>query len=159
MMVRLLSKARRLAAATALALLSASGHLAAAELTLPVPAVVIYPGEIIRDNLLVDSALNLPAMVVGRVIDSRAALVGKVARQTLLPGKAIPTIAVNDPKVVLVGTQVRVIFQEGGLIITTYAQALQAGGVGEVIKLRNPESGLVLSGMVQADGTVRVGDS
>ena len=158
MMVRLLSKALRLTALTALAL-SAPGRLAATELTLPVPAVVIYPGEIIRDNLLVDSALNLPAMVVGRVIDSRAALVGKVARQTLLPGKAIPTIAVNDPKVVLVGTQVRVIFQEGGLIITTYAQALQAGGVGEVIKLRNPESGLVLSGMVQADGTVRVGDS
>jgi len=158
MMVRRISKTARLAAATALALL-ASRPLAAADLTLPVPTVVIYPGDLIRDNVLVDREVTLPSLAVGSVVDNRAALIGKVARRTLLPGKPIPMIGVADPKVVLVGTQVRVIFQEGGLTITTYAQALQAGGVGDVIKLRNPESGLILSGMVQADGTVRIGDS
>jgi flagella basal body P-ring formation protein FlgA len=113
----------------------------------------------IRDNILVDREVALPTAAVGSVIDNRAALVGKVARRTLLPGKAIPVIGVADPKVVLNGSQVRVVFEEGGLTISTYATALQAGGVGDVIKLRNPESGLILSGMVQADGSVRIGDS
>ena len=48
---------------------------------------------------------------------------------------------------------------EGGLTITTYAAALQAGGVGDLIKVRNPESGIVVTGTVQPDGSVRVSDS
>ena len=76
----------------------------------------------------------------------------------MLPGKPIPIIGVADPKVIGNGSQVRVVFEEGGLTITTYATALQAGGVGDIIKLRNPESGLILSGTIQADGTVHVSD-
>jgi flagellar basal body P-ring formation protein FlgA len=157
-MVRRMAMFVRPAAALALSL-AASAPLAAADLTLPVPTIILYPGDMIRDNILVDREVALPTAAVGSVIDNRAALVGKVARRTLLPGKPIPLIGVADPKVVLNGSQVRVVFEEGGLTISTYATALQAGGVGDVIKLRNPESGLILSGMVQADGSVRIGDS
>ena len=45
---------------------------------------------------------------------------------------------------------------EGGLTISTYASALQGGAVGDTIPLRNKESGLVVSGTIQADGSVRV---
>ena len=125
---------------------------------MPVPTIVIYPGDVIRDNLIVDRDLSLPPFAVGSVIENRSALIGKVARRTLLPGKPIPIIGVADPKVISNGSQVRVVFEEGGLTISTYATALQAGGVGDIIKLRNPESGLILSGTIQADGTVHVSD-
>jgi flagellar basal body P-ring formation protein FlgA len=158
MMVRHIAKLLpRLAAL--LACLAGATPLAAADLVVPVPTIVIYPGDAIRDNVIIEREISIPNTAVGTVFENRAGLVGKVARRTLLPGRAIPLIGVAEPKVVINGAQVRVTFEEGGLTITTYATALQAGGVGDIIKLRNPESGLILSGMVQADGSVRIGQS
>jgi len=157
-MARLILKALGLSAAVAFAVPGTS-PLFAADLTLPVPGIVIYPGEPIRDGVLVDRDFSLEPIAAGTVIDSRSALVGKVARRTLLPGRPIPVNGVAEPRVVSNGAQVKVVFQEGSLMITTYGAALQAGGVGDIIKVRNPESGIIVSGTIQADGSVRVSDS
>ena len=50
-----------------------------------------------------------------------------------------------------------VIFKSGALIISATAVPLQPGSVGEMISLRNTDSGTTIRGIVQADGTVRVG--
>ena len=131
--------------------------LAAAERR-PVAAATIYPGEIIRDAMIADA--DFPDAVAGSsYATSHAQLVGKVARRTLLPGQAIPTNAVGEPKLVTIGAMVRVIYQEDGLTISTYASALQAGVVGDLVSLRNLESGLIVSGTVQPDGSVHIGAS
>lgn len=125
---------------------------------LPVPSVTIYPGDQIKNSLLVDR--NFAGRLLapqGGVITSRAQLVGKLARRTLLPGLPIPINAVTVPNAVTNGEKVKVVFQQGGLDIETYAVALQAGRVGEVISVRNVDSGMTISGVVQADGSVRVG--
>jgi len=49
------------------------------------------------------------------------------------------------------------IFEQDGLVIETYAAALQAGSAGDVISVRNIDSGMTISGTVQTDGSVRVG--
>jgi len=67
--------------------------------------------------------------------------------------------AVRDPKTVTNGAKVRLLFEDGGLAITAYGTALQAGSVGEIISVRNLGSGLTVSGAVQADGSIRVGGS
>ena len=124
--------------------------------TVPVPTVTIYPGDIIRDAMLTER--DLPADFAGRgatVLD-REALIGKTARRTLLPGLPIGSNAIGEPKVVTVGAMVRVVFSEGGLTITTYGSALQAGGVGDTIPVRNRESGLTVSGTIERDGSIRV---
>jgi flagella basal body P-ring formation protein FlgA len=157
-MVRHVLKAACAGAALSLAAIGAT-PLLAADLTLPVPTIVIYPGDVIRDTILVDRQFSLEPLASGGVIEDRSVLIGKVARRTLLPGKPIAANAVTEPKVVTNGAQVKVVFQEGGLTITTYASALQAGGVGDIIRVRNPESGLVVSGTVQPDGSVRISDS
>lgn len=127
----------------------------------PVPNLTIYPGDVIKDEWLED--LSVPANFVGlgsgAVIVSRRELVGKVARHTLLPGRPIPANAVGERKIVAIGTMVKVIFEEGGLSIVTYGAALQAGTVGDIVPIRNISSGLIISGIVQADGSIRVGDS
>ena len=48
------------------------------------------------------------------------------------------------------------VFEAGGLTITSKAVALQNGGVGDIVSLRNADSGIVDQGTVQADGTIRV---
>jgi flagella basal body P-ring formation protein FlgA len=127
----------------------------------PVPTLTIYPGDVIKDDWLEDRSFP-PATAGGDasgIIDSRRALVGKVARRTLLPGRPILANSVGERKIVTIGAMVKVVFQEGGLTITTYASALQAGTVGDVIPVRNISSGLVVSGVVQPDGSVCVSDS
>jgi flagella basal body P-ring formation protein FlgA len=50
-----------------------------------------------------------------------------------------------------------VVFRSGALMISSVAVPLQNGSSGEVISLRNTDSGTTIRGIVQADGTVRVG--
>ncbi|RYB06105.1 flagellar basal body P-ring formation chaperone FlgA [Lichenibacterium ramalinae] len=122
----------------------------------PVPAVVIYPGDIIRDGMLTE--MEMPDDFAGRaaaVLD-RNALVNKTSRRTLLPRLPIPKNAIGEPKVVSLNAMVRIVYAEGGLTIATYGSALQSGAIGDVIPVRNLESGLTVSGTIGGDGAVHV---
>jgi flagella basal body P-ring formation protein FlgA len=128
---------------------------AAAAQRLPVAAVTIYPGDMIRDNMLVDH--DFPDQIASDGFMSRRGdLVGKVAKRTLLPGQAISTNSVALPKLVTIGAMVKLVFEEGGLTISTYASALQAGAAGDLISVRNLESGLTLTGVIAPDGSIHV---
>ncbi len=121
----------------------------------PSAKAVIYPGDIIDGGMLADVPIQLGG-AGGPVVLSRSELIGKVARRTLLPGRAIPSSAIDNPRVVRNGAEIQMVFVEGGLTIATMGSALQDGGVGEVIKLRNEDSGVTVTGVVLPDGTVRV---
>ncbi len=133
-----------------------AARASAASRGLPVPAQVIYPGDRISDAMLVDSEDPAPGAPPPNVLWERADIVGKVARRTLLPGRPIPSIAVEEPRAVSTGTQVTLVYQQDGLSIATTAQALQNGYVGQVVQVRNLDSGLVVSGAVQPDGSISV---
>jgi flagella basal body P-ring formation protein FlgA len=146
---------RRLGLAAALALAAPFGALAQ-EATVPTPRIVIYPGDIIQGDMLTDVPAADAQGGGGAVIQSRASLIGKMARRTLLPGYAIRAAAIDNPRAVVNGSEVRLIYAENGLTIVTTAAALQDGGIGDLIKVRNVDSGVTVSGVVQADGSVRV---
>ena len=93
----------------------------------------------------------------GPYIPSRDLIVGKVARLTLLPGHAIPFAGISNRKLVATGADVTLTYSEGGLTIVTTGSALQDGSVGDLVRVRNGESGVTVSGAVQADGSVKVG--
>jgi flagella basal body P-ring formation protein FlgA len=145
-------------AALALAASLAAVPVRAAQIEwLPVAAITIYPGDIITETMLTDgkfpegTGLNRPVAV------SSDEVVGKVARRTLLPGRLIPRNTVAIPDLVARGTIVPAIYQDGPLLITASVMTLQAGALGAMIQVRNIESGKVIVGLVQADGSVRVG--
>ncbi len=94
----------------------------------------------------------------GLLSNSKAMLLGRVAKRTLLPGKPILPIAVDSPRLVTIGSQVKIVFDEAGLTIVAYGAALQAGAIGDLIRVRNQDSGLVVSGRMQPDGSIRVGE-
>ncbi len=119
------------------------------------PKVVIYPGDVIRDDMLADDSQAV-RQGQGPFVESRALIVGKVARLTLLPGRAIPFSGVSNRKLVSNGAEVKLIYSEGGLLIMTTGAALQDGSIGDIVRVRNSDSGVTVSGAVQPDGTVRV---
>ena len=128
----------------------------AQEAAIPTPKVVIYPGDVIRDDMLADYIQGGVGDGPGPFVDSRSLIVGKVARLTLLPGHAIPFSGLSNRKVVANGSEVKLIYYEGGLLIMTTGAALQDGSIGDIVRVRNSDSGVTVSGSVQPDGTVRV---
>lgn len=125
---------------------------------LPVPKVTIYPGDMIAADTLYDRLFIARSVARATVLESQEAVVGKVARRTLLPNQPIAINAIRDPFVVAQGKQALLVFKSDGLMITSGAIALQNGGVGETINARNADSGLIVRGVVQADGTISVGE-
>jgi flagella basal body P-ring formation protein FlgA len=139
----------------AMAVLFASS-VAAEPRALPVPAQVIYPGDKITSAMLVDAQdAGAPEP---NVLWERADIVGKVARRTLLPGRPIPSFAVEEPRAVSTGALVQLVFEQDGLSIVTTGQALQNGYAGQVVQARNLDSGIVVTGIVQPDGSIRCRD-
>jgi len=51
-----------------------------------------------------------------------------------------------------------VIVEDSGLWIVTYGSALQSGAAGALIPVRNVDTGVIIRGVVQPDGTVKVVD-
>jgi flagella basal body P-ring formation protein FlgA len=136
--------------------LSSLPAAAANQKALPVPATTISAGEVIREDALVERgfAPNMPG--IEAFFDSKAFVVGRAARRTLLPGQPIPTNAVEDPRVVTRGVPVRVVVEDQGLMIIAYGVPLQSGGVGSLIRVRNVDTGVVVMGVVQPDGSIRI---
>jgi flagella basal body P-ring formation protein FlgA len=159
-----LAAASRRALLAALLLAAAGGPLAQAADTaesqydvLPVPAVTIYPGDLIQDAMLKEQFFLPGTRARYPVAAERAALIGKVARHTLVPDRLIPTNAVSEPELVANGALTTAVFESGALSMTATVVALQGGALGQLIQVRNVDSGRVVAGLVQGDGTVRVG--
>ncbi|MCP3464102.1 MULTISPECIES: flagellar basal body P-ring formation chaperone FlgA [unclassified Bradyrhizobium] len=144
--------------AAALLVLASASLAAAEDRRLPVPAVSIRAGELIREDMITERAFAANLLGVAMFIEGRQVLVGRMARRTLLPGQPIPTNAVEDPWTVARGAMVKVVVEDSGLSIVTYGSALQSGAAGALIPVRNTDTGVVIRGIVQPDGTVKVMD-
>lgn len=156
-MASILARSSLLAAAFLCAGAAAPLRAQTGEIMLPVPTVTLYPGDLITDAHIVDRPFRTGVRTPLAAVENRLAIVGKVARRTLLPGQPIPSNGIDDQKLVRRGVPTQVVFRENGLVITGIVEPMQAGAVNEMVKARNPDSGLTVIGVVQADGTIRVG--
>jgi len=143
-------------AAALLVMLIVGTRSYAEQAEVPVPKSVIYPGEIIREDMLISIPADDLGVPIVSVAEARRAIVGKSALRTLLPGEPIGPSDVGSPRLVTNGAEIMLNYIEDGLIISTSASALQDGAAGDVIRVRNNDSGVVISGAVQPDGSVRV---
>lgn len=144
------------ALAAGLALLGGA-CVAFADEIVTIPNRVIYPGETIKQAALKEVTLRQGKQAPAAVAMAPSDIEGKVARRTLLPGRYIPLSSVRDAYVVEQGAPVQVVFAAGGLTISATAVTLQPGSAGDLVKVRNIDSGKILSGTVMADGSVRIG--
>ena len=124
-----------------------------------IPNRVIYPGETIELAALKEVTLAPGRHKPDAVATTAQELTGKVAKRTLLPGRYVPTSALREAWLVEQGASVQVYFVAGALTISATAVTLQPGAAGDLVKVRNIDSGKVFSGTVMADGTIQVGAS
>jgi len=129
---------------------------AAGELVL-VPNRVIYPGQTVTADALQEVELAAGKLPPSGVIVTVEALDGKVARRTLLPGRYVREGALREAWLVEKGATAEMIFVAGSLTIAASAVVLEAGAAGDLVKVRNIDSGKIVSGTVLADGKIRIG--
>ena len=130
--------------------------IAASPEQLPVPAVTIYPGDIIAADMLTSGRFPAGTAETYPVIAGRSELVGKVARRTLLAGKLIARNTIGEPDLVQKGTIIPIRYEQGPLTITASVLTLQSGALNDMIQVRNIDSGKVVVATVAADGSVRI---
>ncbi len=130
--------------------------IAASPEQLPVPAVTIYPGDIIAADMLNNGTFPAGTAETYPIISAPSELIGKVARRTLLPGRLIARNTVGEPDLVEKGKIIPIRYEQGPLTITTSVLALQSGALNDMIQVRNIDSGKVIVATVAADGSVRL---
>jgi flagella basal body P-ring formation protein FlgA len=118
---------------------------------------IIYPGEMINADTLAEVALRNSKRTTAPIVQALEQAEGKVAKRTILPGKLIPLNALREAYVIEAGEPVTVNLVHGGLTISATAIPLQPGALGDMVRLRNADSGKIFTGIVMADGTIRVG--
>ncbi|MFS8180976.1 flagellar basal body P-ring formation chaperone FlgA [Pseudovibrio denitrificans] len=121
---------------------------------LPVPAMMIYPGDKIEEGMLREHGFFKKSVAQLSIVSRMQDVVGLEARRTLFPGKPIPKNAVQDPVVVKRGSSVLLVFKEEGLEIRAIVEAQESGAIGANIRARNPDTGLSVLGKVQEDGSL-----
>ncbi|WP_046119795.1 flagellar basal body P-ring formation chaperone FlgA [Ensifer aridi] len=141
-------------AAMAIAFLSPSAASAEPP-TAVIPKQTIYPGEALDASMLEVVDVTNPDLRDGYV-RSLEEIEGKVTKRTLLPGRVILASALREQYAVERGSTIRLVFNNGGLMITAAGSPLQDAAVGELIRVRNIDTGVIVSGTVMADGTIHV---
>ncbi len=124
---------------------------------IPVAAATIYPGEVITRAMLRMRAVPRRFYERGGFVREADEVIGKMARRTLVRGRPIPPGALREPYAVRSGKAVRIVYRRGGLEISALGTALASASAGEVVAVRNVDSGRIVRGVARADGTVMVG--
>lgn len=140
--------------AAALLLLFALGVPATAQERLLVPRVTLYPGDGLGIHLF---AATDSRSAPDNLLREGFTLDGMVARRTLPAGHPVPLAALQSERIIRNGHRVTLVYEDEGLAISTVGQAMEHGGLGETIRVRNAQSGLIVSGRIVAPGRVAVG--
>jgi flagella basal body P-ring formation protein FlgA len=155
-MVRLMGTT--IASALAMAFLATAPMAAARAGEMAVVADhVIYPGQTVNAGALREIQLRNGYRSPTPFVREPREIVNKIALRTILPGRLIPEGSVRDAYLVEAGKPAHVVYKQGALTITMVAVPLESGSAGDFVKVRNTDSGAVFSGVVMADGTIRVG--
>jgi flagella basal body P-ring formation protein FlgA len=133
-----------------------SSSPASAEMgTAVVPLQIIYPGEVISAGRVEEVDVTNPNLS-GGYAQKTSEVTGMVSKRTLLPGRTITLSALREPYAVTRGTPIRLTFSMGTMTISAGGTPLEDAAVGDVIRVRNTDSGTIVNGTVMADGTIQV---
>jgi flagella basal body P-ring formation protein FlgA len=135
---------------------AAEGESEKGTINIVVPRATIYPGDRIVDGLIDVRPVKANSSYASAVFTARAEVDGQIARRTLLPGRAIPRDAVRSAPIVQQGEPVSVVFLSGSIQIQLSGTALQSGAVGEIISVRNSDTGRIVRGRIKSDKSLEV---
>ncbi|MDS7596162.1 flagellar basal body P-ring formation chaperone FlgA [Agrobacterium tumefaciens] len=120
-----------------------------------VPTRTIYPGETISPDQVKPVEVTNPNISSGYASDV-SEVEGMISKQTLLPGRTIPIAALREPSLVTRGTNVKLVFTIGNMTLMANGTPMTDGSMGDVVRVRNIDSGVIVNGTVMKDGTIQV---
>jgi flagella basal body P-ring formation protein FlgA len=120
-----------------------------------VPTQIIYPGEQIDAKRLKLVEVTNRNLALGYASDVNQ-VEGLVTTRTLLPGRTIMVGGLKQPSAVKRGDKILLVYDNGVLRITAAGTPLAEGAVGELIQVRNTDTGVILSGTIMPDRSVLV---
>ena len=120
-------------------------------------AAPLVTGQVLQAADLTLLSGDLGSLPAGIITDPTLA-VGKTVRFSLSAGQPLRQDQLTAPLVIQQGQSVKLVFHGPGFTATNEGKALNNGSEGQIIQVRT-QSGLIVSGMAQANGTVRVGQS
>ncbi|MBB4567325.1 flagellar basal body P-ring formation chaperone FlgA [Rhizobium leucaenae] len=123
--------------------------------TAVVPTETIYPGDIISSGQLEEVEVTNPNLT-GDYAKRLRDVTGLVSKRTLLPGRTISISALRQPFAVTRGSNIRLVMNMGSMTITAAGTPLDDGAVGDSVRARNLDSGIIVNGTVLENGTIRV---
>jgi len=125
----------------------------------PSGAETLVAARTIRSQAIISAAdvMVEDASVVG-ALSSPESAVGLESRVVLYAGRPIRPDQVGPPAIIERNQIVRPIFTRGSLHIAVAGRSLGRAGVGDMLRVMNIGSRTTVSGVVQADGVVAVGN-
>ncbi len=114
---------------------------------LPVPRFHIAAGQRLTSDMLEWSWV--PASLVrADTVRDLDELLGLEVRRSLAPGRPVRLGRLREPRLVRRGDRVTIVYEVPGLRLSAVGRALEEGGLGDVIRLANADSGKVLQGRI-----------
>jgi flagella basal body P-ring formation protein FlgA len=120
-----------------------------------VPTQIIYPGELIDAKRLQTVEVTNKNLAKGYAQEV-SQVQGLVTTRTLLPGRTIMVAGLRPPYTIKRGDKILLVFDNGGLRITASGTPLADAAIGELIQVRNTDTGVIVSGTVMQDRSVLV---
>ncbi len=149
-------KGRKAVFALAVAVAVFAPHMAMSKEKIAiVPTATIFPGEVISRGKLTEVPVTNPNIAPGYT-EAMADVVGKVSKKTLIAGRTIPLGELRDPFAVERGANVRITYTKGGMNLSASGTAIEDAMSGEVVRVRNRDTGVTISGTAMKDGSVEV---
>ena len=121
----------------------------------PVAARYIKFGEIIQSDDLNNLKVKLDT-IKNSDINSTIEVIGMQAKRYISAGSIIRRSDVANPPVIKNADPVNIIYSSGSINLKTSGTALRAGAVGDMIKVKNGTSGIVVLGQIINNNTVQV---
>lgn len=123
-----------------------------------VPRRAIARGETLTKSDVVVERRARDGQPGDMIADARGA-VDKVARRALMAGAPLRNGDVQREEIVGKGDIVTIVYESPGLLISMRGRASEAGAMGDVVNVSNPQSKRVLQGTVSGPGRVTVQSS
>ena len=122
---------------------------------LPVPIRAMAPGEIVGPKDLQWTRMRA-GLGRGELVRYPAQAEGQALRRAVQPGQPLQVADLGRPIAVLKNAPLMLSLESPGLSLTAQGVAAEAGGVGDVVKVRNPFSRVVVDAEVTGPGRARV---
>lgn len=113
----------------------------------------LSPGDILRSD---DAEVKSLPQASPDAVPTTRDLVGMEIKRRVYSGHPIGSRDIGQPTVVKVNSPVQVRWAMGDIALSMRGNALEAGGIGDQIRVLNPTTSRTIRGTVLSDGTVEV---